>query len=136
MKLPNKTIVSQFLSSLTEKGLVLLAIAYVALSVGRSVIKNYQINQRIQSLEEQIAELKQEKSYLANLIEYYKTDTFKELRSREELGYQKPDEHVLSVPVESGDVPLGAKNFVANMTNENDRPIPNYQKWYYYFFGS
>lgn len=137
MKLPTRHQVSYFLSNLVEKSLVLLVVIYIAFSVGRSVLKNYQANQRIKGLEDQLTAAEQEKAYLTNLIAYYKTQTFKELKAREELGWQKPGEHVLSVPVENEETaetgkPLGP---IVNQPAP-EIPLPNYEKWFNYFFKS
>jgi cell division protein FtsB len=135
-KLPSRQKVTDTLSGLTEKGLVLVVIVYIAASVSRSVVKNYQMNKKLDALNKQLLNLQQEQTYLTTLIAYYKTDTFKELKAREELGYQKPGEHVLSVPVEESDKPLGTtkNSFIAQATPEEELPIPNYEKWYNYFF--
>lgn len=136
MKLPNRRQIIGWLGNITEKGLVLLVIGYIIFSVGRSVMKNYTMNQKIAGLEAKIAALDQEKSYLTNLIAYYKTDTFKELKTREELGFLKPGEKVISVPVEPDDIPNGERSdfVVAVQPDADDQPLPNYQKWYNYFF--
>lgn len=134
--LPSKKEIIPFLSGLLEKGLVLAVIGYIAVSVSRSVMKNYQINQRINDLHQKIAQLEQERIYLNNLIAYYKTDTFKELKAREELGLQKPGEHVLSVPVEPDDQPVSTEqdSFITQNVPQEETPLPNYTKWYNYFF--
>ncbi len=122
------------LNRLAEKALVLLVVIYVFFSVGRNVLKNYQMNQKINGLKEQIAVLDRQKAYLQNLMIYYRTDTYKELKAREELGYQKADEHVLSVPVEKEEQSLTEPNHFVTAP-EAPPVIANYQKWFNYFFG-
>lgn len=136
LKLPNKEQVKQFSSSLVEKGLVILIILYVAVSVGRSVMKNYQINQKIAGLEQRLVQLDQELAYLDSLITYYKTDTFKELKAREELGLHSPGEFVLSVPLEEEDVAEDTNYLALAPQQPKEKPLPNYQKWWRYFFSS
>lgn len=134
IKLPDKRQVLTFLNGATEKGIVLVVLVYVVLSVGRSVMKNYDMNKKIEALKQKNLELDREKEYLNNLIAYYKTDTFKELKAREELGFKRPGEFVLSVPVEADDREIADKNsFIAPVESE-PKQIPNYQKWYNYFF--
>ncbi len=140
-KLPNRQQIRQLMSGFIEKALILLVLAYIIFSVGRSVYNNYQMNTKIDKLRQELRRLDQEKAYLRNLIAYYKTETFKELKAREELGYQRPGEKVLSVPVEEGDIPFGEADsfkdsFVTAQLPEVTQPIPNYQKWFWYFFGS
>lgn len=132
--LPTRQQVLSFLNGLAEKGLVLLVVVYIAFSVGRSVLKNYQMNRRIEALKEQIAILEREQDYLKTLIAYYRTNTFKELKAREELGFQKPGEFVLSVPVDPEDRPLSERSDILAAQPPSDRARPNYVKWYDYFF--
>lgn len=136
MKLPDQKKIASSLSGFVEKAFVLVLIGYIGISVGRSVMKNYEVNKRIDFLKVHIDELEQEKLYLKNLIAYYQTNTFKELKAREELGWQKPGEFVISVPVDPEDKPMDEKsNFIA-MQEEEARTLTNYEKWYHYFFGS
>ena len=133
---PKRQQLMSTLSSLTEKLVVVLVVAYIALSVSKSVMKNYDMNRRINNLKTQIKELDRQQAYLHSLIAYYQTNTFKELKAREELGYHKGDEKVISVPVEPDDKPLGAETTGFYVDVEAELPIiPNYQKWYNYFFG-
>jgi cell division protein FtsB len=136
LQLPNKEQVKQFTSSLAEKSLVVLVILYVAVSVGRSVMKNYQINQKIAGLEQELVQLDQEIDYLEGIIAYYKTDTFKELKAREELGLHAPGEIVLSVPLEEEDLTDDSSYLAIVPVQTKEKPLPNYQKWWRYFFGT
>lgn len=135
-KLPKRQKVFSILSQVTEKGIVLVVIVYVIISVGRSVMKNYHMNRRINTLKQRIVTLEQEKSYMKNLVAYYKTDTFKELRAREDLGLQKAGEHVISVPIEEEDIPEGATSHFVTNEPEAEKQLPNYEKWFQYFFGA
>ncbi len=135
-KLPNRQSVISTASSLTEKGLVLMVIIYISISIGRSVMKNYQINQEIEGLKKELTLLDQQKRYLASLNEYYKTDTYKELKAREELGLQLPGETVVAVPIENDDQSQSIAAYATPEQIEEDRPLPNYRKWYDYFFSN
>lgn len=137
LKLPNRQQISAAITTLTEKGLVIVIIIYVVISIGRSVMKNYQINQRIANLETELHTLEQEKVYLDSLIAYYKTSTFKELKAREELGLQFPGEQVLAVPLEDEEEATSSKALALAVQQQKvEQPTRNYQKWFSYFFGS
>lgn len=136
MKFPNIKQLIASGSGLTEKLLVLAVILYIGVSVGRSVMQNYQVNQQIDGLRSEIAALKQEARYLEYLINYYQTDTFKELQAREQLGWHLPGETVLSVPVEEGDVAADERKALAPIEEKEERELANYEKWYRYFFGA
>ncbi len=136
MKFPTGKEIITFFTSIAERAAVLLVVAYIIFSVGRSVMKNYEMNRRITTLKNELAAVEREKSYLRSLIAYYQTDTFKELKAREELGFQREGEKVLSVPVEPEDRTIGAKSALLPDEPEPEKPQPNYQKWYNYFFGA
>ena len=135
MQLPSRQQMKALANQVIEKGLIIVVILYISLSVSRSVMKNYQINTHIKELENKIQQLELEKNYLQSLITYYKTDTFKELKTREELGYKKEGEHVLSVPVENEQDALNATH-VAARQEDSETHLPNYQKWFKYFFST
>jgi cell division protein FtsB len=124
-------------SGFAEKAIVLVVVVYVVVSVGRSVMQNYEINQRITNLKRELVMLDQEKAYHQNLNAYYQTQTFKELKAREELGLQKEGEQVISVPIDPNDKPLSAEeSLLVEEVKKEEAPAPNYQKWFIYFFGN
>lgn len=133
MKKPSIKQVLQFLSGLMEKLLLLAVIAYIAVSVGRSVYQNHQTNQKIAAIKREIDVLRQEQDHLRLLISYYQTNTFKELMQREQLGWHSPGEQVISVPVEEGDKNYNRATFVPTPATEVSYK-PNYLKWRDYFF--
>lgn len=136
-KLPSRQVVMSKLTGVTEKGLIFIVVIYVVVSVGRSVMQNYGINQQIAELKHQLAVLDQEMVYHKNINAYYQTQTFKELKAREELGLQKPGEQVISVPIDPDDRPLSAEESVIVEPIKKDQAVmPNYQKWFNYFFGN
>lgn len=131
---PDRKQVVAAIKRLPEKIIILAITAYMVASVGQSVIKNYKVNQQITDLKQRINVLEQEKSYLEVLIGFYKTKTFKELKVRELLGWRKPDEQVISVPVDPEDRPNDQNSkFVAEPT-VTDVELTNYEKWFSYFF--
>lgn len=135
-KLPSRDQIFKTSTNVAEKLVVIVIVGYVIVSVGNSVRKNYQINQRILKLENQIKAVQQEKDYLDSLIAYYKTDTFKELKAREELGLQKPGEKVVVVPIEAEEVPTGIQQYSTGDEPLVEKPLPHYVKWLHYFFGA
>lgn len=136
LNLPDQAQLKQFATGASEKLLVILVVAYVAISVSRSVMKNYTINQKIAALEQELVDLDQQSAYLDSMIAYYKTNTFKELKAREELGLHAPGETVISVPLEEEDVEADAAYFASAVSEPKEKPIPNYERWWHYFFGA
>jgi cell division protein FtsB len=136
LKLPDQEQLKQLLSGATEKIFVVLVVAYVAVSVSRSVMKNYEINQKIDALEQQLVDLDQQSLYLDSMIAYYKTNTFKELKAREELGLHSPGENVISVPLEEEDIETDTAYLAVAPDKSKEKPLPNYERWLHYFFGA
>lgn len=83
--------------SLISQIIFLILIVYVIFILGRSIYKNYQTNQKIVHLEEEVKQLEQEKVYSQNLIVYYQSPNFKELEARKKLNLKKPNEKVMAI---------------------------------------
>lgn len=137
----SKRNVWQFLGSAIGRIIILVIVVLFIFNIGRTIYKNYQINEQIISLKSQISILEDEKLNLENRILYYQTATFKELELREHLGYKKPDEKVV-VLYEQDDKEKTVEN--ENQTLENfdkkskDSAVdhtPNWQKWWEFIFG-
>ncbi|MEK7496523.1 MAG: septum formation initiator family protein [Patescibacteria group bacterium] len=104
-------------------------IATVALVFGiiKSAIRKAEVSKQIQGLRSDIRSLESRNEQLARLIDYFKTDEFKEREARLRLGLQKPGEQVTIIPgVEDN------KNEPAPVNIQENRP--NWRKWFDYFF--
>ncbi len=112
-------------------------VIYLSILLIRSVIDNYAINQEIDKSYSEIDKLKQTNKDLEKQINYFKSDTFKEIEARAKLGYQKPGEKVIILPKEresSGD--SDNTDSLSNIKIGNKPPNPNYIDWWQIFFGS
>lgn len=83
--------------------LLVLFASYVLLNTGTAIKENYEINQTIKSLQNDMGELKKEIALLHSKIAYYKSDSFKEIEARRRLGLKKADETVVLVPENKND---------------------------------
>lgn len=111
-------------------------IIYLVIILGRSIYKNYSINQKISGLEDEIIALRLDNENIKNLLLYYNTDSFKELEIRRRLGMQKPDEKVAVFE----EAKLGGENnseeaMALSSTSTTQKTEPNYLKWIHYLAG-
>lgn len=107
---------------------------YLVFLVGRSVYTNFRVKQQLAQIEVEIKNLKSENQRLTNLIAYYQTETFRELEARSKLGLKKPGEIVIALP-ENADEPLKEKVDRTPKRDQGKASVPNYIKWWEYFFG-
>lgn len=115
------------------KGLIILVIVFIGffmVSFVKESYRNYKINKEIKKLKSEISELNNENTQMASLIDYFKTNTFAEKEARVKLGLKKPGENVFVI--EKKDDQRSSDNQI-NQINEKD--MPNYKKWWVYFFG-
>jgi cell division protein FtsB len=102
--------------------------------LGKMVWQNYQVNQQIRNLENEISEIETSNEKLSDLISYFQTETYKEQEAREKLGLVMPGEKVLVFPEDEDKDEEG--DIVSTITKEEDRGVnlPNYKKWWNFFF--
>lgn len=106
--------------------LVFLILIYVGFLLYQAISLNYQTNQKIASLKKEIQEIEQDHNDLETLIAYYQTSAFQELEARKKLGMKKPGEKAVTVEVKT-DVYDSNKDETENINNNKN--VPNYQKW-------
>lgn len=82
---------------------VFLSIIYVGFLLYQSVFFNYQRNEKIKTLKNEIVEFQEKEAKIESLIAYYKTDSFQELEARKKLGLKMPGEKVVKVDVRIDD---------------------------------
>ena len=63
--------------------------------VGKGVYANWQTDQKLKKISNDIDLLSIENQNLKSQVAYYQTDSFKEKEAREKLGLAKPDEKVV-----------------------------------------
>ncbi len=93
---------------------------------------DYQIQKEINSLQNDIDSVKKNNYKLSQLIEYSKTDEFKEVEARKRLNMQGEGEKMVIIKPNQSDIEnAGAQE--SFIRNEN---LSNYTKWWNYFFAS
>jgi len=122
LRLPISTVIS---------GIVFV---YMFFATGEALWQNFQINQEIVFLKNEIIQLEQQNIQYKNLIAYLKTESFREKEARRKLGYQKPGETVIAIPKDSF-LHVDPGTTKTNETLDNKPVLSNPQKWWDYVFG-
>jgi len=104
---------------------ILLVIAYLLFVVGKTLYQSYQVRKEITSLENDIVEMRANNKDLSEKILYYQSPSYQERIARERLGLQKPGESVIVILPEPKAKVVEKDPYDA---------IPNYQKWWNFFF--
>lgn len=116
---------------LTTTFLTFLVVGYLLFLVGQAIVQNYQTNQRIKALTQEIENLNMEKENWETLNAYYQTDAYIELGARRQLGLKKPGETVVDVEVSGSP---GPANLAQKEKKELKDQSSNLNKWYRYLF--
>ena len=128
-KKKKKSIVSKIFSfNLFLIGSVLVVV-FLGTGLGKEFYRDYQIEKEIDSLQNDIAVIEKDNYKLSQLIEYYKTDEYKEAEARKRFSLKKDGESVAIVKSD----PRVLGDFDAEKESQN---LPNYLKWWNYFFAS
>lgn len=113
-------------------GLILLG--WALFSYSKLLYQSYQLDQKKQWFEMEIRTLKEQNVFLAEEFEYLQTEFFLERAAKEKLNKRKPEEKVIIIEK--------SKEEFALITNKEEllkmklSQLENYQKWWYYFFGT
>jgi len=108
-------------------GIIVLILLFFA--ARKESAKNQLIREEVRQLEEQISNLRQEKTNLAGLIEFFQTSDFKEREIKQQLGMQNPDEKVIVI-TQNNDPEL------SQVDEENNQPENNLTKWWNFIFNN
>jgi cell division protein FtsB len=100
-----------------------VAIIYLVVILGQTIMRNYDLNTQITDLKGQIALLQDQKDQLAYNIQYYQTDSFQQREARAKLGLQMPGEQVVVLPKPS------ATPVAAAADTKPAKKKSNFQQW-------
>jgi len=105
-------------------GLVILYLLYV---VGKTLYQSYLVRQEVDNLQKSITEMQASNKELSEKIIYYQSASYREKIARERMGLQKPGEEVIVIlPEEKPKI----------VEEDADAALPNYEKWWKFFFQS
>ena len=108
-----------------------MIIVFLGINLGKEYYRENQIQKEINSLQNEIESLEKNNYKLSQLAEYYKTDEYKEAEARKRLNMKKEGEEVVIIKPHS--VNSEQSGIEAALNNKN---LPNYIKWWNYFFAT
>ena len=114
--------------TLTLVGLGLIAV-YIGYYLVLTVKRNYDLQQQISKLQQDISDLQIEKDQLAYKIQYYQTDSYKEKEARSRLGLQAQGEGVIILP-------HGDDSHTEEQTKQAKPHRNNFQQWADFLLGN
>ena len=89
----------------------------------------YQVQKKLNELNAEVANYKNQQENLAKLIEYYQDSSNLENEARVRLNLKKEGEKVVII------LPT-ATSTSEGQVSDNYQNMPNYKQWWYYFFGN
>ncbi|MCX6763514.1 MAG: septum formation initiator family protein [Candidatus Moranbacteria bacterium] len=113
-----------------------VALIYVSVSLSREFQKKRQIQEEIRKLQEEAQKISRENSAIQEKIAYLESHDYQEKEAKDKLNLQKPDEKVVVVRKsvsEENRIPVSQEEIAETVPEKPS--IPNYQKWWNYFFG-
>lgn len=113
------------MNNLWTKIFIIGLILYLFFAVGRVVYQSYTVNKQITGLKTEIENLRDANKQYEEKLLYYKSPSYREKIARERLGLQKPGEEVIVIVPEAKPKTTEEKS---------DDKVPNYRKWWNYFF--
>ncbi len=117
-------------------GIVFLAVVVLGLfgfSVYKENIKKKEIEKDIATLQEQADKIKKENMTLSDRISYLGSKDYQEVQAKDKLNLQSPGENVVIIaPKSSGQVSTSQPES-SQVVSQSDY-VPNFQKWWQYFF--
>lgn len=110
----------------------LLLVVWLGYNTTRVILRNYELVQQINKLEDEIAVLELENQNLEYQIGYYGTDAFLELEARDKLQKVEPGERILVLPDDRYD------NLIVQNEETADSELPavsNFHAWWDFLTG-
>ena len=104
---------------------------FTSFGLGKELVRRQKINKEINQVKKEIESFEKKNKELGQLIEYLNTDSFKEIQARQNLGYRKEGERVVSI--ESGDNSFNQENEASFITPFQE-DISNMRRWWNHFF--
>lgn len=122
MRLPRS---SQTLGTIISGVVALYLVVYLV----QTIKHNYDLQQQINLLQQQTANLQAEKDELSYKIRYYQTDSYQEKEARSKLGLQQQGEGVVILPRTD-------ETTVTKLQKKSAKAKSNWQQWTDFLSGS
>ena len=125
-----KRTVKKILGSRIFLFLAVLALIALTVNLGRESYRKYQLGKEIQTLKTEMERLEGKNSQLAEMIEYFKDESYLEREARLKLNLELPGEKVV---IYSGGSQAASATFSAPEIKKSEE-TDNYWLWWEYFF--
>lgn len=116
-------------------GLFLVVALSLAFNTVKVVLRNYELQQEVDTLADEVSLIELRNQNLRYNIEYYKTDAFLETEAKRRLNLAAPGEKVVLLP-KDGDIEA---EDALEQAQEEAEPKPQYQEnfenWMIFLFG-
>lgn len=123
---------SQSGKRMLSNAIIVVASVYIGFLLYQSVYYNFQLNNKVEKLEVQIAKQEAEKLGFEALITYYQTSTFQQLEARRKLGMRFPGEKVVTIELSQQQMNLDEEK---NPASEKVNSANNLELWLKFFSG-
>jgi len=114
----------------------IIILLIMAVFLTQVIRRKYEVAEEIKSVQERQENLVRENQRLGDLLEYLKTDTYKDRVARQDLGLQREGETVVVFNEEAGAAKPEANLLVETPVVEKAAYVPSYKKWWRYFFAT
>jgi len=105
---------------------LLIMLVLIMFVTAKLLLQKREVENEIAKLDSRVQEINKDNQELSELIKYLNTPEYAERQAREKLNLKKEGEQVVVLP------PTESEGNVAGISEES---IPNYKRWYNYFFG-
>ncbi|OGY49882.1 MAG: hypothetical protein A3B89_03485 [Candidatus Buchananbacteria bacterium RIFCSPHIGHO2_02_FULL_40_13] len=136
-----KKIISRYFSkSRIVSTVCLILIFFFSVNLTKEIVNRHQIDRKIRQYEEQTAKLEKENKEISVLIDAWQNGRQLEKEARLKLGLKKPGENVVLISRNNGQageekiINPEAEVLGGIILPENTKNIPNYKKWWIFFF--
>ncbi|MDF1498370.1 MAG: septum formation initiator family protein [Patescibacteria group bacterium] len=129
IKKRNKSLIGKIFSFKMFILISIFCIVFLGTGLAKEYYRDYQIQKEINFLQKEIDSFEVNNYKLSQLVEYYKTDEYKEAEARKRLNVMKEGEKVVIIKPNSENL----NSLFVEEANGNEN-IPNYIRWWNYFF--
>ncbi|MCG2809294.1 MAG: septum formation initiator family protein [Candidatus Portnoybacteria bacterium] len=131
----DRNIIRKVLGSKIFLFLAVLALIYLVINLGRESYRKHQLTKEVNNLKLEIERLEGSNQQLANLMDYFKEESFIEKEARLKLNLKKPGEKVVILSdYFNTSSNLDALSNGSHNTETTEEESTNYWKWWEYFF--
>ena len=132
-----KNIASKFLNAQSAAtGLFLVVAVSLMLNTVKVVQRNYELQQDVDVLADEVALVEVQNQNLKYNIEYYKTDSFLEVEAKRRFNLAEKGEKVILLPKDGDADPDELNDTFQEPTDPRPQYQENFEKWMIFLFGS